>query len=195
MGYKRVLNSAEAEFLAAYAKSAGGKKILTAEIRRDILPQLKLVNGGVTREVSTVYVRLLEMQKRAKAKEAGGVAALAPTAAQKIWLEIKPTILSALALAEKPVNYLAPLEDALAGEQGLAEAIRRSKGADQLRLENEKLKKFLVPARILLRETAGLRAQAAVLTERVKTIREKNGTDLTAFLDELDESGVLEDKK
>lgn len=190
MGYKRVLNDAEVDFLAAYSKSAEGRNILAAEIRKDILPQLKLVNGGITREVNTVYVRLHDMQKRAKAKEADAKprVVVPATAAQKIWLEIRPTIQSALALAGKSTDYLAPLEDLLTGEAEAAELHKRIRCLEDKLAKRDQEITLLKKQRRVLKQVAAFACRGrAKLTELLTTIQKDEGVDVCALVVEIEE--------
>lgn len=129
------------------------------------------------------------------------------TAAKKVLDELAPII----KFMGKPPEYLKPLESLLIDYRVLANrllaaeekhssvraAVASAKSSAKKMKEMEKelkiLRNFLNPAKILLKETASLRMQAAALTERSEAIKRKNGTDLISFLRALDESELLDE--
>lgn len=114
------------------------------------------------------------------------------SAARMILDEIKPVI-----MFMKPPDYLAPLEELLAENVKLKKenAALKAKGSSdnivQLKKDLKQLQGFLAPAKTLLQLTCGLRQQAMGLTKKAEELKKKNGTDLNAFLLELEESEAL----
>lgn len=114
------------------------------------------------------------------------------SAARIILDEIKPVI-----MFMKPPDYLKPLEDLLAENAALKKenvtlkAKNSSDSVVQLKKELKKLQGFLGPAKMLLSLTCGLRQQAMGLTKKAEELKRRNGTDLNAFLLEIEENELL----
>ncbi len=86
----------------------------------------------------------------------------------------------------------------------LAEALKRaeeeimflkaksaSENVVQLRKDIKKLQEFLVPAKKLLRLTCNLRQEAMAVTKLAEDLNKKDGVNLFAFLQSLEESELL----
>jgi len=158
----------------------------TAHLRID----LSKVNGGIIRLSSGVWDGLKRFggMGREAQSELGGepVRIVQPNlaAARKIMSNIRG-VTKAMG---KPPEYLQPLEDVLASWQ--EEHLRLK----ELEKKNKLLQGFLMIAKKILKMTCVLRQQAVGITKMMEDLRKKDGTNLNAFLQDLEESELLREK-
>lgn|GEM_PF-3138670 len=200
---------------------AAGKSVAYSELAGLSL-SLDKINGNLGRVPSRLWDALkrfggmVTQSKRASRASEKTIKKIANsgTVAKKVLEELTPII----KFMGKPPEYLRPLELLLSEHQLFAEhlrvaeeknaAIRASsktaraavssaksanKKMKQMEKELKTLRNFLIPAKILLRETCSLRLQAAVLTQRTEDLKKKNGTNLFEFLKELEERNSLKE--
>jgi len=132
--------------------------------------------------------------------------------AKKVLEELVPIV----KFMGKPSEYLRPLELLLAEHRSLCERLRlaeektvavkmaskaaktavasaktSAKKIKQLEKDLKILRSFLLPAKKVLRLTCALRQQAMGLTLAVEDLKKKDGVNLHAFLQEMEESELL----
>lgn len=122
----------------------------------------------------------------------------------KILNELAPI----LTFMGKPAEYLEPVRQLLVENGQLAAALATAAKRNELlkkevssgetaRLKNDlkALRDFLIPAKIILRATCHLRQQAIALTSLIGEFKQKDGVDMIAFVQALDECEALQPKK